>query len=51
MNEWVNKIALSPRLSNVQMQYNCHPYFHVLSAFENQNNLTADTLHMQYILT
>ena len=25
------------------------PYFYILSTFENQNNLTARTLHMQYI--
>ena len=37
------------------LTYNCsisvHPYFHVLSAFENQNNFTACTLHVQYIQT
>ena len=37
------------------LTYNCsisvHPYFHVLNAFENQNNFTACTLHVQYIQT
>ena len=37
------------------LAYNCsisvHPYYHVLSAFENQNNFTACTLHVQYIQT